>query len=292
MTGRDPGADVFATRFSDALRERGMTLSELSKRLSDDGNPVSLATLSYWRSGGRQPGEGSIAVVDSIEGILRLPVGTLVDLVPLGPRLGTVADPSPEVYGCPVLDGARREIAEAIGAADGMITVVSMARFTVDRAHERGVLEVTNLDRSLRDGTRDVFDLRAVPGGQTDPPRPLEALGLTLAETAHHPSGRMFGYRYELPEPADRGRLIQYRFSVDVPLARPIYGLAFPRPVRELVFQLQFHPESVPSWVEEVEDDREEAAPGRFVPLNGRTSVVISRRHFGPGSVFLRWGSD
>lgn len=134
-----------------------MTLSELSKRLSGDGNPVSLATLSYWRSGGRQPGEASSPIVDSIEGILRLPVGALVDLVPL---------------------------------------------------------------------------------------------------------------------------------------ARPIYGLAFPRPVRELVFQLQFHPESVPSWVEEVEDDREEAAPGRFVPLDGRASVVISRRHFGPGAVFLRWGSD
>lgn len=87
MTGRDPGADVFATRFSDALRERGMTLSELSKRLSGDGNPVSLATLSYWRSGGRQPGEASIPIVDSIEGILGCPSARSVDVPLARPHL-------------------------------------------------------------------------------------------------------------------------------------------------------------------------------------------------------------
>src|SRR5690606_32958375 len=44
------GATSFAETLSAAIRDRGLTLSRLHARLVARGNPVSMATLSYWRS--------------------------------------------------------------------------------------------------------------------------------------------------------------------------------------------------------------------------------------------------
>ena len=66
------------TPFADALRAaidaRGVSLVWLRDRLADLDNPVSVAALSYWRSGRRRPDSGeSLAAVRAIETVLDLP---------------------------------------------------------------------------------------------------------------------------------------------------------------------------------------------------------------------------
>ncbi|MGL5826212.1 MAG: hypothetical protein ACRCYU_15570, partial [Nocardioides sp.] len=55
----DPESDDFDAPFAVALRtaiaNRGVSLTWLHRRLGEEAHPISIATLSYWRSGQRQP---------------------------------------------------------------------------------------------------------------------------------------------------------------------------------------------------------------------------------------------
>lgn len=42
------GSSAFAAALRMAISERGVSLSRLHSQLKEDGNPVSMATLSYW----------------------------------------------------------------------------------------------------------------------------------------------------------------------------------------------------------------------------------------------------
>lgn len=48
-------SDDFANALRDAINAKPVTLSWLQRQLKARGNRVSMATLSYWRSGARRP---------------------------------------------------------------------------------------------------------------------------------------------------------------------------------------------------------------------------------------------
>ncbi|WP_311258835.1 hypothetical protein [Microbacterium sp. WCS2018Hpa-9] len=95
MTDRiDDQSGAFAAALRAAISDRGITLARLRSQLIDDGNRVSMATLSYWRSGDRQPeGPQSLSVVDGIEDRLGLHRGHLGSLLVPTSRLGPIAPP-------------------------------------------------------------------------------------------------------------------------------------------------------------------------------------------------------
>ena len=73
---REP--DGFAEALRAAIAARGVSLVWLRDRLAYRGSPVSLTTLSYWRSGDRHPeGAGSYAAIREIENLLGLPEDAL-----------------------------------------------------------------------------------------------------------------------------------------------------------------------------------------------------------------------
>lgn len=85
---------TFAELVSSGLERSGLSLAAVRRRLAGQGNPVSMATLSYWRTGQRRPGPRSLEVVRGLEVELDLPPGHLVRamtgtsrLVPLRPEL-------------------------------------------------------------------------------------------------------------------------------------------------------------------------------------------------------------
>lgn len=88
------GRDSFSSAFGAALTASGISLSSLQRRLVARANPVSIATLSYWRSGERTPeGAASLAAVEDIERLLSMPPGALGGLVPERVRLGALHEP-------------------------------------------------------------------------------------------------------------------------------------------------------------------------------------------------------
>lgn len=72
---------AFADAFARALSETGVSLGELSRHLTLVGTPITTASLSYWRTGRSVPQRGSLPALANVEAYLRLPHGTLLDLV-------------------------------------------------------------------------------------------------------------------------------------------------------------------------------------------------------------------
>ncbi|WP_420174245.1 hypothetical protein [Luteococcus sp. OSA5] len=79
----DPQAARFAQVLSDAICRKGLRLDELRDALRAAGSPVSLATLSYWRSGRSTPArERSLRAVEQLEHLLNLSSGQLTGALP------------------------------------------------------------------------------------------------------------------------------------------------------------------------------------------------------------------
>ncbi|MBC6447980.1 helix-turn-helix domain-containing protein [Actinokineospora xionganensis] len=102
-TGAVLPAGPFHEALGQAIRARGLTLERLRAHLATRGITLSTATLSYWQTGRRQPErQDSIEALIALEGVLRVPAGSLITLLPPPrPRGRPPADQSP---GAPLLD--------------------------------------------------------------------------------------------------------------------------------------------------------------------------------------------
>lgn len=289
MTERSSG-ETFAGRLSEAMSAKRATLKGLSAQLERLGESVSVATLSYWRSGGRHPSHSAAPAIEAVEELLGVPRGELVDLALRGPRKARIPAQEVSPYTVPSIDRACDELAEELGDTDDLFTpVLFTARLAVSKDWTRGVSTRSNVARTH--GGADlthVVEYIAIPGGTDAPPIAMAATGMSLVDMIAHPDGEVFGFRYELLGPVASGGLAHFSSTYDVPLTELVHGEAFNRPVREVVLALEFDAEAAPEWVEEIEG-WDPDAEGKLIPLFGRRSIVVSRSHFGPGLFALRW---
>lgn len=284
----------FAGALSAAIRDRGMTLARLQERLAAHGNPVSRATLSYWRSGARRPeGAQSLAAVADLEQLLGLDDGALLQL--LGPTqrtgpLGPVAFPFDE-------DPTEQRVREtflAMGAAYPDPTRELTIHAVTDVGPEGHVRRRTA--RVLVQATSGV--VTAVPyveisTGEPTPPPGFEALGGgRISKRYTHPSNEVHGFLFELERPITSPETMLIEWAVTYPPEIEVsdgsgYGVAFQ--ARELLLWTRFDPAWLPDWCEEIE----ETPAGRVVTprmLHGARSLHAVRRGFGPGALSMGWG--
>ena len=90
---------MFTQALRAAITTRGTSLESLRLALMERGSRVSVATLSYWRSGRSRPDRGgSMIALAELEQVLRLPAGFLTSKVnPRGPG-SAVASELPTHY--------------------------------------------------------------------------------------------------------------------------------------------------------------------------------------------------
>ena len=125
----------FAEALDEAIALRGVTLTHLHRRLADLATPVSLATLSYWRSGRSEPERrSSIDAVHTLEEVLGVDEGSLVDR--LGPPRRS-APPQPEV-----------SVAELSGRDEAVRTALAKLGFTAhdEELSDYAVMLILDLD--------------------------------------------------------------------------------------------------------------------------------------------------
>ena len=288
------GATSFAETLSAAIRDRGLTLSRLHARLVARGNPVSMATLSYWRSGARHPeGAQSMAAIADLEEFLGLDGGTLLDR--LGPSmrtgpLGSTAFPFDEE----LMEQRVRETFLAMGAAYPDPTRELTIHAVTDVGPEGQVLRGTT--RLLVQATAGVVSaipfVELTPGTPTPPPD-FVAIGGGRISTRHsHESSEVHGFLFEPERPITAPASTLIEWSVVYPPEFPEgdgtgHGIAFQS--RELLLWTRFDPAAIPAWIEEVE----ETPSGAIVTprsLDGALSLHAIRRGFGPGALSMRWG--
>ncbi|WP_144876953.1 hypothetical protein [Microbacterium sp. 1.5R] len=294
MTGHsdDQGGGAFAAALRAAISERGITLARLRRKLVDDGNPVSMATLSYWRSGARQPeGAQSLSVVEGLEDHLGMNRGHLTSLLGPSARLGPLAPPRlpfDEVRELPETLAALRSVEQdalrdlstqvtAFVGRDGAverITMRSLVQATKGVITEIPSIDVAPVETDVMSAISDVV------GGRVD----REYL---------HPGGLLSGVVIALDEPITTGATTLFEFTETFPAGYPprqSVWHATSRPARETLIWVHFHPDAPPTWCEEYCETPDDYATSMRSVAHG--AVHVAKHGFGPGVLGIRWGYD
>lgn len=285
-----PPPGRFADLLRDAIAHRDVTLVWLRDRLAESGNPASLTTLSYWRSGRRNPeGPASLAAIAEIERLLDLPDGHLTDR--LGPRrrVEPVALPVQPLEAHPVND-AVEEASAALDAPFGVwrelathIVADVDADGVLRRRWMRMVLQVTS-------GTVAEYPWVEVVEGDDMPPVFSQGAGCRVVRTHVHETGTAHGVVLGLDRPVTAPDTTVLEWVTDWPDDEAPTRDYFHGRSREggaVLVWVRFHPDRVPAWWEVLTPGE---APSTRQPFTDGTTAHVFRRSFGPGVLGLRWG--
>lgn len=287
---------AFSGAFAEALSASGVSLSSLQRRLVDRANPVSLATLSYWRSGERAPeGVASLAAVEDIERLLDLSPGTLLDLITERVRLGSLHESrnpfteeqitqalaeTMEILDAPPLDITRELSTHVVGdvSADGFLRRRSAQ--TLIQSVSPATVEYVTYTLLSSDGSID---------------RPeMTVHGARMVRDHLHVSEHVYAYVLRLDQPLAFGATTMIDVTMeghDDYTSQPETGAFVVRPIRDLVLWTRFHEDAIPDWIDELER-MADAHETVYRPLRPQSSVHQTRRDFGPGALGIRWGYD
>ncbi|MFT4258330.1 hypothetical protein [Microbacterium sp.] len=291
---RSARTDPVATTLREGIDARGVTLSWLHTQLSQRGTPVSMATLSYWRSGARRPeGTQSMTALAVIEEVLRLDAGSLTGAVvgtnrtgPLGPIRFPLET-----------DELERKVAEtfrALGAAYPGTTREITTHSVTDVGPDGAVVRCVGRSvlQSTTGTTTAIPFLHITPGEAAAAPVLSAVSGGRIAMRYSHPDGEVHGALFELEQPLEApATTVIESMAEQAGNAPPTMetGHAVGRPCRELLLWTRFHPDALPDWIEEKVDTPQGV---QFTPLHLNGSSAVHRLHhnFGPGAVQISWG--
>lgn len=291
----DGHGSEFAEALGAAIRARGVSLTWLYRQLSARANPVSMATLSYWRSGARQPeGAASMAAVDEAEALLSLAPGELSRLIRPAARIGAI--PAARVPDDDDVAQAIDEISALLGTTppSGLRDLSTM--LIADVGGDGNLRSVTL--RALVQSTASVMTSVPLFDLITDPsPSPLTTLtnvvGGHFAPTYRHGDGQIICDVLELDRPVPPGGTTMFEYTEVYhpghPNARAITHTVS-RPARQTIIWVRFDPAGLPDWCEEfVESDDDETVRA----LDASDAAVHAYRFgFGPATLGVRWGFD
>ncbi|WP_028656808.1 hypothetical protein [Nocardioides sp. J54] len=286
------GNGGFGAAFRDALAARSMSLGALQRSLEARGTPVSLATLSYWRSGQREPEqEASLRALAQIEHILHLDPGALERLLePRRRRVGLdrLADFSEH-------HERIRELLGEVGfnsPSDRLIDreVVLKYELGPDRAPVRSsyVLVVESIHPHA-DRRATVLTVR--PGAETPQVTPLG--GYRLGRLRHDRERGIVVGEMILDRPLVAGETAMLEQEVTYATADPSDNSYLYWAVRRMTsvsIWVRFHPELVPARCEyyTVVDGVEHVT--ELETFGASVSRTVTG--FGPGTLGIRWYWD
>lgn len=287
-----PGERAFAQEFAEALAVGGVSMSALRDRLSRRGLSISLATLSYWRTGARHPeGAASAAIVTGIEVELGLESGALTRfLAGRSRRRGRVSAPA----SLRDSEGAETFALLAVSPPDSL-RILSL-RETIEISASGTVSEASSV--LLVQCVQDRVDSLGVLLTASRPTEIVPVLrnlaGCTLARTVRHPGGTMSGFALALDRSLEPGETAMVSFEAVSPEGYPApreHLMTVRRPVREIVQWFRAAGDRAPEWFDETEMT---SRGTRTVTVAAGTtrSVHRLRRDFGPGGLRMRWGFD
>ena len=285
----DLESQVTPASFADALRQaierRGVSLEHLRGRLNDLGTPLSVATLSYWRSGRSQPEhQTSLDALASLEEILQparwAPALTAAPVAPPGPRGGrmSLAD---------VMGGtAVRETLVMLGfdpdASEALVETSMQVTVEID-AEGRARSSVS---RCVRKATRD--DAHATPlilridGPGSQVPDFVARKGCRLGKTHMDVGAGVYGVELLLERPLHAGETAITEVEIQLPDDAdpdPFFELYLTRRLSEAMLWVHFDAAAVPRTAEAYLDDPRTAtsrsAP-RWAPPRPTTSLATS----------------
>ncbi|MCA0435397.1 MAG: hypothetical protein LCH98_02740 [Actinobacteria bacterium] len=291
---RRPELTMFAVQLGRAMEARGLSLERISAHLRARGHRISVATLSYWKTGRSIPGRTpSIRAVGALEEVLQVPRGSLARLIPRAVA-GPAASATVRIVDLFEQQRLVDEMVRDLGRTwdEGVELVAMHAVSTVD---ERGLLVATTCREVLR-VVREDTDSYLIGLGY-----PLGGCLPTIAAVSGCREGR---WRYAAAESTAVRELmlpmlgvgathvIDYDISYDVPSPAVVVPMAYvlgtTSPVREIYVEVRFTPGAEPAEVSTIEMTPEAESLQRSP---GRDRMALHRRLFGPGKLGFEWES-
>lgn len=285
----------FADAFTDALEARGVGLSWLRSRLAERGHAVSLASLSYWRSGQREPRrEISLEALVVIEELLGLHQGALSSHLRRRGRTGPA--PFDDLVG----------LARQVGRDRGLVGEEEVDRIAfdlvVDVDHEGRVTQVrvSQIFVAAVEGAASVTMFVApgvsADGGAFGDPDVGDTLlramyGCSVDGIVHVVDG-ISAATLRFDRPLALGESVATEV-VMVPLTDEAatdaeWGAVAEQRLEHCTVWVRFHPARLPraAWVGFQEAGLEHEWP---VALDGGTGLLHRQTNFGPGLCTARW---
>ncbi len=286
----------FAEAFDLAIRQRGLSLEALQRRMAIRGAQVSLATLSYWRRGRRHPeGHRSLHAVGVAESCLGLPADALTSLV-TRPRARR-AEPWP---GGVSLASALGSESMDLAACEG-IDLDGNARLALVSVHQRAILGPDRTERSVRtelvvtsraDGVdRWVSFFRPQTGGGHQPAL-RSAHCCRPGRVRRDAESELLAaeLRFDYPLRAGETYVFDFEFAYDgTPPETSYLQFGVRAPTRQIVLQACFDPAAVPVRCYRYAG---EAAAGPELPVGPSGTSHIAVLDARPGVYGMCWEWD
>ncbi|GAA1746047.1 hypothetical protein [Aeromicrobium alkaliterrae] len=276
------GAGTFAAALDEAIRGRRMTLQQVRERLLAVGHPISLASLSYWRAGLREPERRrSLEAVPELERVLGLGEGALSGrLVRGGAQLPRPFD---ELVGEPTVESL-------VGESD-VDRVVFQMTVDVGPAREVQRARLLQIFVARRAGVEGVTIFAGPDKGTQDNDVVLRAVSGCSVQNATRLGNGIIGTTITFERPLSEGEAVVTECEAVVdgrPDLETEYGLVAEQRLEEAMIWVRFHPDCLPAraWVWFDEDGLQHAWPAA---LDGATGLHYRQTDFGPGSLGARW---
>lgn len=301
FAGTGTTGSSFAETLRIAVAAKGLGLDRLSERLAQRGTGVSVATLSYWRSGRSLPGRRvSFETLSHLEDVLDLAPGVLANLVPRRSQDPRAVDPSRTIAES-LGDGV--EVPQSIAELDARIrrqleTVSEHAIVTIGSDRTQQARTTRRIVRALSDGVDRMLVADQVEDASAPPPRiePVAHCSLGRRQWLEASSFVITELLFDRRLAKGDMMLLEYRM---------VYGPPFPAdtfheehkqtPLREFVLEVAFDPAAIPLRCEWYESSAlHPYRPQRVVPMSLSTtnSVVVVRQDLPPSEFGLRWFWD
>ena len=250
----------FAGALRQAIQASGLTLERIRHRLAQRGLTVSVASLSYWQRGRSRP--RSRAVVASLEEVLGVPPGSLLDLLDAPvPGAVTVRGGFAAGRGAagPPSRGGRAAGLELWPDPDRYARVVGQLDRSGDHRVERlsvhdfyrlgpdrrpRALAVREVLRATGDDVDRVVRVHSVEGAASGP-RP-ELVGSRYCRLGRiRAEGGLIGFELIFDRVLGAGDTVVIEYELRRPAG--MYERRFPSPVRDYLAVVQFHTEMLPA---------------------------------------------
>ncbi|GLZ27999.1 hypothetical protein Lesp02_01890 [Lentzea sp. NBRC 105346] len=298
MDNCDP---TFAVALRTAMKDSGLSLEGVARRLRVRGSAVSVGTLSHWQSGRSEPSRReSLRAVEHLETVLGLHSGALRGLVR-----------PPHLRGRPTLESRMRPVAAADPRGDrvrellGRVDMSSDERLMRVSQHDRcrvgadrskESLVVRQVLRATHDGPdRFVVAFWQPPGREL--PRLRALRGCRVGTVVTDPEWGIFIAELLFPRTLARGETVVTEHELLGLSPAPdggddAYGRVLRHPAREYLVEIDFDPGVLPEHCAEVTEPEEGAPVRRPLPVgpDGRTHALALG--FGPGLFEVRWHWD
>jgi hypothetical protein len=294
-----PAAATFATALKAAIAHQRIPLERLQEHLSQAGHSVSIATLSYWQNGRSMPHRASsFAAVTELERVLDLAPDSLLALVDNARQAredAKIANLSRALPVSELVVSLARSLGLRFDAGTRGVTQHCLLEIGPERVEHSATVRQTLV--AFRNGIHSFPVVQHQFVDDRTAPEITARLGCSVGRTMPLPERQLQLAEIVLDRPLARGEAALAEYGVvygpsAVPTTR--HERSVPRPLRELVLQVRFHPDCLPTkvtyGVRDNYDDPPEVGVHREIALAGHTAQhIVFDAAPGVHGLFWQW---